>query len=213
MKKETKEPLPGVKPETLKRIITKISKFVDIPERDFSMQLSSYLKPQPYNKTLKVLEEGKISKHIYFVDTGIMYASYNHPKKLMIIYEIYKPGRVVMISNSFINKVSTDCELTVCKNSEVVSLSYEDLQKLCLSFPTIKDLGNKLLAAGSTRVKERDFLFQKPGMERVKYFFDLYPELLSKPHYAPIPHVHLCTYLHLTEYTFCKYFKKLYPNL
>ena len=213
MKKDREDPLPRVKPETLKRIITKINKYIDIPDRHFPDVLSSYLKPEPYAKTLKVLEEGKISRQIYFVDTGIMYASYNHPEKNIVICEVYKPDRVVMISNSFINKAYADCELTVCKNSEVLSLSNEDLQKLCLSFPTIKDLGYRLLAAGSIRVREREFLFQKLGMERVKYFFDLYPELLSKPHYAPIPHVHLCTYLRLTEYTFCKYFKKLYPDL
>jgi len=213
MKKDREDPRPSVKPETLKRIMKKISKFVAIPDRDFSLQLSSYLRPEPYNKTLKVLEEGKISKQIYFVDTGIMYASYNHPEKNIVIYEFFKPDRVVMIANSFINKAYADCELTVCKNSEIVSLSNEDLHKLCLSFPTIKDLGNRLLAASSVRVSERDSLLQKQGMERMKLFFDLYPELLSKPHYAPIPHVHLCTYLHLTEYTFCKYFKKLYPNL
>ena len=57
-----------------------------------------------------------------------MYASYNHPTKLKIICEVYKPDRVIMISNSFINKAYADCELTVCKNSEVQSLSNEDLQ-------------------------------------------------------------------------------------
>jgi CRP-like cAMP-binding protein len=142
-----------------------------------------------------LLKEGQTAKSIYFVLSGIFRVYQNIDGKEVTSYFSYSERNPFAASfPSFLTQSASNEYVEAIESSLVVSISFDQLNKLYESSKSFERLGRILAEKNYLLAMERisSLQYQSAG-DRYNIFMKIYPGLLNR-----IPHHYIASYLGVT---------------
>jgi CRP-like cAMP-binding protein len=184
--------------ETLNRISP-----VEETEIQFLLQNSRELS---LKKGEFLLKEGQTAKSIYFVIGGVFRIYQNVNGKEVTSYFSYVDRNPFAASfPSFLTQSSSNEYVEAIEAASVISISYDQLNKLYASSKSFERLGRVLAEKNYLLAIERinSLQYQSAG-DRYTIFMKIYPGLLNR-----IPHHYIASYLGVTPESLSRIRKEL----
>lgn len=158
--------------------------------------LSNILVPFKYSKGDVVLSEGKVCRHMYFVDKGMVRQFYYKNNKDVTEHFSYE-GRIVVCIESFLKQEPSRLIVEALENSKLYGIPYDELHTLAMRNQEIELLFRKILehALISSQVHADSQRFENAA-ERYLRLLRTKPEIVLRA-----PMVHVASYLQMTPET------------
>jgi len=171
---------------------------------EFSEELRSHLVQTVCVKSLKklgyLLEEGQVSRHIYFIGKGILRCFYRREDDREVTAWILQEPNVVVAVNSFYRQQPGFEIIQAVVDTEVFFITHRELEEIYLKFPEFERVGRLLtieylifwsmqlfnLRMRSDRerfelwYKENEDLLQWVPQTYVASYLDMLPETFSR---------------------------------
>jgi len=180
-----------------------LNRFHPISETEF-LAIQSLLKPKRFLKGEDVVVPGQVQRELYFVRSGVQFASFDAGNKMHVIAFTYFPGLCAVPGSFSLQKPST-CYVTCLTDSEMDALQYDDLEHLFDEFPAIERLFRKLSEHVLSGMIDRHIeLHALTIEERFREFCKRSPHLLQL-----VPHKHIASYLGMNPTNFSKLFNSV----
>jgi CRP-like cAMP-binding protein len=180
---------------TLNTLVEQLHQYCNLSDEAFKA-LYSVLKKVELPKGSLLIEEGKICDHVYFLEKGCARGYYNLDGKEISYWFAFENNFVTSFF-SFISRKQGLENIQLLEDSILWSLSYEELQKLYLSFPEIERLGRIMIEHYYVMLEER-FVNNhfKESRERYENLIARSPHILHR-----VPLGYVATYLGVTQET------------
>lgn len=158
--------------------------------------LSGILVPFKYTKGDIVLSEGKVCRHMYFVERGMVRQYYYKNNRDLTEHFSYE-GRIVVCIESFLKQEPSRLMVEALENSHLYGIPYDDLHELADKNKEIELLFRKILehALISSQIYADSQRFENAG-ERYLRLLNTKPEILLRA-----PMLHIASYLQMTPET------------
>ena len=92
--------------------------------------LSNNLKKRVFEKGDIVNRKGRISRHLYFIESGLLKHYYYHNGNQFIL-RFFCDNRFVTISDCFLKNIPADYSTIALENTTLIYLEYDNLENLC----------------------------------------------------------------------------------
>ena len=183
----------------MKSIIQNISKHVSLTPEEATLFLSKV-----ETKTVKVktilLNAGELSKHTYFVNSGILRSFYINDNIIEHVLHFACEGWWIGDMYSYISEKSGNLFIEVLEEAEIVILSKENHQELYQQIPKLERffriLAENSLVAHQERLMDNLSLTAEDRFEK---FCMKYPTLIQS-----IPQKHIASFIGVTPEFFSK---------
>lgn len=149
-----------------------------------------------YPKKTYLVERGQICKKVFFIEKGVSRAYYLQKGKEVTSF-FAKEGQFVTANNSLLTGQSSDYNIQLIEDSQVISINYEKLQIYINDYPKLQHLVRLITHELFLRVDERikKILFLTPE-ERYLNFLKDFPNLSLR-----VPLGHIASYIGISQET------------
>lgn len=183
----------------MKSIIQNISKHVSLTPEEATLFLSKVETKTVKAKTI-LLNAGELSKHTYFVNSGILRSFYINDNIIEHVLHFACEGWWIGDMYSYISEKSGNLFIEVLEEAEIVILSKENHQELYQQIPKLERffriLAENSLVAHQERLMDNLSLTAE---ERFEKFCAKYPTLIQS-----IPQKHIASFIGVTPEFFSK---------
>jgi len=192
--------------ETIKPFIEYLRKFIDLTEDEFQQFLMPFIKVRRFEKKECLTRAGEVDNYFNFITKGLIRKYYKKGKD-QINTQISYEGHIIHSQESFHSRTPSEYYVETIEPSTVVSISYEDLEKMYMRNHKMERLG-RLVITFTMVLKDRwqMHMIKLSPRERFIYFMNKNPELLQR-----VPQKFLASYLNIKPETFSR-FKHLLRN-
>lgn len=153
---------------------------------DLEKELASLLVTEELPRKKIILQEGQVSKSIYFVERGMMRSFYVKDGEEVTSWFVYENDVITSVSSFFTGAPSTEYIQTI-EDTVVHYISYDDLQHLYAKFPNFNINGRLLITKFCLNSEERLYnLRRQKAEDKVKLFMNLHPQIFQR---APLGHI------------------------
>ena len=163
---------------------------------DLASEILGLLKNQTYPKNHLLHKEGTICKNIYLVQKGIVRTFFYKEGKDITVH-IAAEGEPITAIDSVISLKKSRYNVELLEDSELLSISYSELQSLLLNHPQyekyLRMILEQLYTEGADRIEE--FLFYT-AKERYDNLMKSRPYLTQRVNLG-----HIASYLGITQET------------
>lgn len=161
-------------------------------------RLAELVKSKELAKRDILLNEGQISRAIYFIKKGIVRCYYKKDDVEVTAW-LMKEGEVVVSVESFYDQKPSYEVLHALEDVEVLYITHHELEELYANFPEFNTIG-RVLTIKYLKFWNRQLfsLRMKSARERYNYLAVNEPDLMER-----VPSKYLASYLGMTEVTFC----------
>jgi CRP-like cAMP-binding protein len=161
-----------------------------------SDHLSLILKKRDFARGEYLLQAGRVSGHIYFIEKGLIRCFYRKGNKEICSWFMKESDVIVSVQSFFKQKPSYE-NIQAMEDCVVHYISYSELQQIYNKYLEFNIIGRKLLENYYALSEERLYSMRMlKGSERYQYVMEFHPELIKR-----VPSKFLATYLGLTEVT------------
>jgi len=175
-------------------ILKNISRFITLtPEEE--QYFTSILKIKKLKKKQYLLQEGDITRHEYFVNKGCLrtYAIDEKGQEHIIQFAIEDWWTADL--GSFISQSPADLNVQCLEDSELIQISYNDLQQLYIEIPKLERFFRIIIQNAFVAAQKRIINnLSLPAMERYIRFRDQYPKIEQR-----VPQYMIASYLGITK--------------
>lgn len=180
--------------ETVKGWLSRISP-EDITEEAIQSLLSILL-PIAAVKGQKVLEQGQISRHIYFVKEGLL-RSYYFKNGHDVTDRFTQEGQFCLSAFSLFLRKPSELSIEVLESGTLYALPYQELLELSKRHHIIHQFYCTILENGELFLQDQyDMLKNETAQQSLSHFSGLYPDII---HRAPL--MHIASYLTMSPET------------
>ncbi|WP_052342962.1 Crp/Fnr family transcriptional regulator [Saccharicrinis fermentans] len=102
-------------------------------EKEVREELAELLKKRTFKKGEMVNHKGKISRHLYFVEKGLLKHYYYHNGNQYIL-RFFCDHRFVTISDSFLSNIPAKYSTIALEDSTLIYLEYDKMEYLCSKY-------------------------------------------------------------------------------
>lgn len=177
--------------------------FHNISNADYEL-LTRILKEKTFKKGEFITVPGQISNELYFVKSGIQMSYFDGEDKDHVIAFTYKPN-LCAIPESFHFQTASKCFLKCLTDSELLYITYEELQVLYNKSQEIERLFRKITEAVLAGIINRHIDLHSMNIEsRYKAFCQRSGHLLQH-----VPHKYIASYLGIDPTNFSKLYNKV----
>jgi len=175
-----------------------------ITEAEF-MRIESILVKKHVRKKRELIIEGEISKNIYFITKGCL-RSYSINKEgiahvMQLALEDYWIGDL----SSFITQTPGKLSIEAIEDTEVLQLSFADLEQLYIEIPALERFFRLLFQRALVQLQQRlDNSMSINAEERYQDLLSRQPLLASR-----VPLIHIASYLGITPESLSRIRKRL----
>lgn len=143
-----------------------------------------------------LIEEGKVSKHIYFIEKGCVRGYYNQDGKEITYWFAFEQD-VVTSFFSFITRKPSVENIQLLEDGLLWAISYDDLQELYANFPDVERFGRLMNEHYYVMLEER-FVGNHFTDARTRYenLIQRSPHILQR-----VPLGYVASYLGITQET------------
>ncbi|WP_143307255.1 Crp/Fnr family transcriptional regulator [Chitinophaga vietnamensis] len=146
-----------------------------------------------YSKKELVLREGEINNYIYFVKSGTLRAYYEKDGEDMTSWLMTAGDVIISVYSFFTRKPSSECIETL-KESELVFMHYDDLNRIYNKHVEFNVVGRKLTEYYYMKSEERAFFMRRSrAIERYEFLEKNYPQIILE-----VPGKYIASYLGMT---------------
>jgi CRP/FNR family transcriptional regulator, anaerobic regulatory protein len=158
--------------------------------------LCQVLQTETFPKDYPILEAGQIANHIYFVVSGGIRAFKQVDEKEVTTWFSF-PDHFAVPYFSFAHRQPSEDGLVTLSNSQLTSISYENLRQLCSQDQVWVDVNRHLLERHYTALQNRVTSFQvQSAQERHASIVQEHPDIEEKVNLG-----HLASYLGISQET------------
>lgn len=149
-----------------------------------------------YSKGEHLLEAGQVCQYLYFVKSGIGKVYYLKDGKEIIDW-ISDEGNLFTAVTSFLTQTPSLHYIKLIEDSELIGISYTDLEELYSKYHDVERLGRQLTTMALVQLQDRINSMQfETAKERYEDFLVRYPNCINR-----IPLGDLASYLGMTQVT------------
>jgi CRP-like cAMP-binding protein len=116
--------------------------------------LSAALKTKAVERGAYLLEEGKICRHLFFINQGLAKTFFYKEDKEFIM-QFFTENRMFTVLDSFQNQAPSTYNIIALEPTNVTYLPYGDLEQLCKQHHCMETFYRKLLAVATTNMMLR----------------------------------------------------------
>lgn len=150
-----------------------------------------------FSKGKYLLKSGQVSQHLYFVKSGIGKVYYLKEDGKEIIDWISDEGNLLTSVSSFLTQTPSVHYVKLIEDSELIGISYADLEGLFSKYHEMERLGRKLTIVALVQLQSRINSMQfETAKKRYENFLIQYPNCINR-----IPLGDLASFLGMTQVT------------
>lgn len=181
-----------------------IRKFAKI-EKELGNQFTDLFTLRHYPKNHILLNEGKVSRHLYFLIKGSVVMSNYDEKGNEILFHFFKPGEFITLYPSAIKKTLSKFTIYLYEDAKLLEANWEKVQKLADKHPVLHQLQEEIVADFMDKIMDKlQVLLTCKADERFQYLHKTDPYTFKK-----IKRYKLCTYLGIKKETLSRVSKKI----
>ncbi|MEJ7767440.1 MAG: Crp/Fnr family transcriptional regulator [Chitinophagaceae bacterium] len=140
-----------------------------------------------------LLKQGKVCKHIHFIQKGLARCFYIKDDKEVSSW-FMKEGDVIISVESFFKQQPSYESIQALEECELLCLTYDKLQTMFHQFPEFNFIGRVLTEKYYTLSEQRLYsLRMQRANERYAFLMHHYPELIQR-----VPSTYIASYLGIT---------------
>jgi CRP-like cAMP-binding protein len=157
-------------------------------------------------KKVKLAEEGKTAKELYFIVKGLVRLYYTKDGNEITGY-IFKEHLFASSYDSFLRQAPSNQTLETLEDGELLCISYQRLQQLYEELPKMHIVARKVAEQRFINAQQMlsSFILDSPE-ERYRKFEKLHGDLLLR-----VPHHMIASYLGITPVSLSRIRKRLMP--
>ena len=177
-----------------------LGKFVEISDSEFNQLIAPYIQVREFDKKEMLIKPGDVENHFNFILSGLIRKYYKKGNQ-EINTQISMEGHLIHCQESFHSRLPSDYSLEAIERSTVVSVTYDDLEKIFASSQKMEHLG-RLVITYTMVIKDR-WQMQMVKMtprERFLLFVTRNPQLMQR-----VPQKYLASYLNIKPETFSRF--------
>lgn len=177
-----------------------LAKFVELTDEEFDKCLKPYLQVRKFNKKELLTRAGDTENWFNFITHGLIRKYYRKGHN-EINTQISTEGHIIHCQESYHSRLPSEYNIEAIEPSVVVSISYDDLEKVFASSQKMEHLG-RLVITHTMVLKDRwqMQLVKMSPRERFINFVTRNPELVQR-----VPQKYLASYLHIKPETFSRF--------
>jgi len=158
--------------------------------------LSGILKVNELPRKSFYLKQGQISRHIAFVEKGLLRCYYEKNEKEVCSW-FMKEGDVIISVESFFKQTISYENIQALEDCTLYYIDFNELQYIYQHFPEFNFTG-RVLAENYYALSEQRLysIRMQRGKERYDYLINNFPELIRR-----VPSKYLASYLGISEFT------------
>lgn len=186
--------------DSIKSFLNYLKRFTDLTDAEFNQQLLPVCKVRRFGKKEVITKAGEVENHINFIVRGLVrkyYKKGHHEINTQISME----GHLILSQESFHSRTPSDYTIETIESSTLVSISYEDLERVYQQSHKMEHLG-RLIVTFAMIIKD-NWQMQMVKMtprERFLNFVTKNPELMQR-----VPQKYLASYLNIKPETFSRF--------
>lgn len=158
--------------------------------------LSQILVKRDLPKKTLLLEEGKVSNNVYFIEKGLARAFYYKEGKEITAW-FMKENNMIISVHSFFSQNPSQENIELLEPSTLISIGFNDLQNMYKQFPEFNLFGRILTEHYYVRSEERLIsLRMQTSQERYTTMLQTYPDIFTR-----VSQKQIATYLGMSPET------------
>jgi CRP/FNR family transcriptional regulator len=174
-------------------IIRHIKKFIGLNETEAAVVLK-YVETNQFKKKQFIIQEGRICKHLYFVEKGCLRMYFINKKGIEQITQFALDGWWISDYQSFINDSPSDYYIQTIEESTIVSISNQNLDKLLTELPSLEKYFRTMMQKAVASAQHRSKLLYEMSKEEFYFHFSTsFPEFMLR-----VPQYMIASYLGFT---------------
>ena len=155
-------------------------------------------------KKSSLLEMGQVNERLYFIERGLARAFYFKEGQDVTAWLMLENDWIVSVESFFL-QTPADESIELLEESQLVSISFADLERLYEEFPEFNYTARLILQRYYIESERRlRSLRRQTAEERFEQLVRQHPHLLAR-----VPNKHLASYLGMTPETFSRLRAKL----
>jgi CRP/FNR family transcriptional regulator, anaerobic regulatory protein len=159
-------------------------------------RLRVILTKKHFKKGEIILEQGKVSKDIYFIKTGLI-RGFEWKKNQEVTTWLMKEGDIIFSPESFMEQVPSDESIVALEDCEVWGITYDQLESIYDEFPEFNRHGRIITGKYYIHNKKlNSFLTRYTAKEKYLILLQNEPDLIKR-----VPLKYLASYLDVTPET------------
>lgn len=179
-------------------LVKNIRQMADIPEEGIQ-KILSVLKVRYVKKKKNLLNEGDAANMIFYVNEGLLRYYIFDEEGIEHTIELVAQNNWFGDVKAFLSQEKAGINIEALEDSQVFTLSYEDLNRFYDEIPMFERLARKILEHYFVKVLERGKKICRagyPAQERYLEFLRSHPKLGNR-----VPSIYLASYLGITPET------------
>jgi CRP-like cAMP-binding protein len=173
-----------------------IFKFSSITEKEFE-DILLYFSKVTFKKGESLIKLGEKVNHTYWVSKGLVVSNYIDNGGKEHIIQFANEGCWITDQQAYYNQTTAIFDIVCLEQTELISISFEDREKLCSAIPKMEHFFRK--KANDSFVKQQKRLLtymSNDATERFNLLLKEYPDLIQR-----IPKKKLASYLGVSRET------------
>lgn len=159
--------------------------------------IQSYFKKESVQKNQILIQQGEISKSLYYVERGMGRSYYVHENGKEITQWFFGVGKFMSSVDSFFQQSPSLYYLEMLEDSVLYGISKKDIDDLFAKYPKMEQLGRLVSIEMLTKVVNKLNAIQfQTARERYDYMLAEFPDIAYQ-----VPLGHIASYLGMTPET------------
>lgn len=144
----------------------------------YQQRLLQQLKTHYFNQKELLISPGEIARRVYFIKNGLLRSYHLDSSGKQFTNYFMATGALVTSTQSFFNQTPATEYIEVLQNSELQSLTFNELNSYYADFPESNFIGRIILQRYCIQAEQRNTLMRIPGLkERYENLLALHPNI------------------------------------
>ena len=183
-----------------RQLLNFFKQFVELSDDEFNKVILPYIVVRKFNKKAMLTKAGEVDNYFNYVYKGLIrkfYKKGNEEFNTLFAYE----GHIIQSQESFYSRVPSEYFIKTIEPSVVISISYDDLEKIYAHSLKMEHLGRLLITHLMVmKDKWRIRLLKMTPRDRFVDFITNNPDLVQR-----VPQKFLASYLNIQAETFSRF--------
>ncbi len=161
---------------TLLEFIDKLSPIAE----DAKDELIKRIQTQNYKKGELIHAMGKVSRHLFFIDSGLVKHFYYHHESYYVL-RFFEEKEFFLATDSFFNNQPAEYSTMALEDTCIYYLAYTDFEYLCQKYHSFESFARKLVSiVAYTAISNLKNLLYLDASERYEVFLQKYGHLQQR---------------------------------
>lgn len=177
-----------------------INKFTELSEEEFQQFILPLTQKRSFEKRQVITQIGEVENYFNLITRGLVRKYYLRNKE-EVHTQISREGQIILAQDSFLSREPSIYCLEAIEPTTLMSISYDDLERIFSSSCRMEHLGRKVVTAiAILQDKWQSNLIQKSPRERFIDFVSRNPDLIQR-----VPQKYLASLLNIKPETFSRF--------